>query len=176
MHFRNLLFAATLVLATKAAVYASPTPEPGGTNGVAAVQGAFQQFIFNGQLHVKALDLTAPAAGSIAFPSGQHYLVLHAIVKNGMNKPFTYYRQFDASIADADGVTIKGANTFGVRDDIDLQPRITTVDSYLPGAAWKVQIPFLVPNDFTPAKILLMIPGEKKAFRINVRATDIKTT
>jgi hypothetical protein len=175
MHYRILLLAAAMVFSPVAAIAAAPTPEPGGANGVNAVQGNFQQFLFNGQLRVKALDLTAPTAGSIAFPSGQHYLVLHAIVKNGMNKSFTYYPQFDASIVDADGITIKGANSFGIRDDIDLQPRITTVNSYLPGAAWKVQIPFLVPNDFVPAKIVLMIPGEKKAFRINVRAGDVKT-
>jgi hypothetical protein len=175
MHFRVFLLAAAIVFSLVSPIAAAPTPEPGGANGINAVQGNFRQFLFNGQLRLKALDLTAPAAGSIAFPSGQHYVVLHAIVKNGMNKSFTYYPQFDASIADGDGITFKGANTFGVRDDIDLQPRITTVNSYLPGAAWKVQIPFLVPNDFVPAKIVLMIPGEKKAFRINVRPGDVKT-
>ena len=96
-------------------------------------------------------------------------------MKNGTNKPFTYYPQFDASIVDADGITIKGANSFGVRADIDLQPAVTSVNSYLPGAAWKVQIPFLVPNNFIPAKIVLVIPNEKKAFRINVRPGDVKT-
>jgi hypothetical protein len=170
------LLAAALVFALVAPGAAKPTPEPGGANGVAAVDGSFQQFIFNGQLRVKALDLTAPAQGSLSFPSGQHYVVLHAIVKNGTNKSFTYYPQFDASIADADGVTIKGANSFGLRDDIDLQPRVTRVDTYLPGAAWKVQIPFLVPNDFKPAKIVLVIPGQKKAFRIDVRPSDVKTS
>ena len=97
-------------------------------------------------------------------------------MKNGTNKPFSYYPQFDATIADVDGITIKGANSFGVRDDIDLQPAVTSVNSYLPGAAWKVQIPFLFPNDFVPTKIVLTMPNQKKAFRINVRPSDVKTS
>lgn len=155
---------------------AAPTPEPGGADAIAAVSGGFNTFVFNGLLRIKATELVAPAAGSLAVPAGQHYLVLHAIVKNGSTKSYTNYPPLDATIVDADGVTIQTSKSFGIRDDIDFMPRVTSVETYLPGAAWRTQIPFLVPNDFVPVKIVLSVPGDKhKAFRITVKPTDIKT-
>jgi hypothetical protein len=169
-------FLAFVPIALSAAHAAStPTPVPGGAMQASGVQGGFGSWLFNGVLRVKPVSLTvAKPGGTLFFDAGKRWLVFRAIAKNGMNQPYTGY-QFKATIVDADGISYSNGTITGVRPDVDLVPGLS-VENIPPGAGWKVQIPFEVPEDFIPAKIILADPydAHRKVFRIVVRKKDLK--
>lgn len=168
-----LLLVAALFSAA-AVVRGAPTPEPGGADQIAAVSGSFHKWLFNGQLRLRADSFKLPQAGdNIAADPQNHYLVLHATVANGTKTPYSAFA-LEASLADADGVTVQNQKTWGVAPDLDLTPGVGGVSNVPPGAAWKVQIPFKVPNDFVPVKLLLVPPDHSlKAFRISISKADL---
>lgn len=168
-----LLLLAGLFSST-AVVWGASTPEPGGANQIAAVSGSFHHWLFNGQLRLRADSFRLPQAGDNIAPDSQnHYLVLHATVANGTKKPYSGFA-LEASLADMDGVTVQNQKTWGVAPDLDLTPGVGGVSNVPPGAAWKVQIPFKVPNDFVPVKLLVVTPDHHfKAFRISISNADL---
>ncbi|MDQ6779589.1 MAG: DUF3426 domain-containing protein [Candidatus Eremiobacteraeota bacterium] len=168
-----LLFLAVLC-STTAVVRGAPTPEPGGADQIAAVSGNFHKWVFNGQLRLRADDFKLPKAGDNIAPDPQnHYLVLHATMANGSKAPYSAFA-LEASLADADGVTVQNQKTWGVAPDLDLTPGVGGVSNVPPGAAWKLQIPFKVPNDFVPVKLLVVTPDHRfKAFRISISKADL---
>lgn len=147
------------------AAFAAPTPVPGGANETGGVSGDMSQALFNGTLRIRGMslkeaqpgehyaNLTAPAAG-------QRAIILRMIVSNGTHRENHGY--FDATLADADGITITG----NVLDEgWTLQP----------GAAARVAIGFIVPNDFVPSRAVLIQAAQSKprAFRIEIRRADL---
>ena len=155
---------ALVALTLPALSAASPTPVPGGANQVAGVEGRFGSTLFNGELRVKALSLTkATAADNLPSIAGKQWLIFRALVSNGTKS--TYGGYFNASIVDADGVTVSAVGG-------NMNPYPAT--NILPGAAWRQQISFNVPSDFVPTKIVLVPSNSKyKAFLIQVGKNDL---
>ncbi len=143
---------------------AAPTPVPGGANQTNGVSGSMSQVLFNGKLRIRGMSLKEATAGEhyahLSPPTdGQRSIILRLVVSNGTHHATHGY--FDASLADADGVTITGSI---LDDGWDLQP----------GAAARVAIGFNVPKDFVPTRIVLIAAAEPhpRAFRIAIGAGD----
>jgi len=141
---------------------AAPTPVPGGANQTAGVTGALSQTLFNGTLRIKSMSLKDAVAADHINPNapGERALVFRAIVSNGIKHEDHGY--FDASLADANGITIAG------------RP-LDSGWSLEPGAAAHVVNGFSVPHDFVPVRLVLIESAHPKsrAFRITIRPTDL---
>ena len=142
-----------------------PTPVPGGANATAGVSGTLAQTLFNGTLRLRAMSLkdAAPADNVHPNAAGERALVFHAIVSNGTHHENHGY--FDATLADADGITITGRP---LDDGWSLEQ----------GAAARTATGFSVPATFTPTKLVLREAAapHERAFRITIRANDLPTT
>jgi hypothetical protein len=153
----------TLVLGGYAGTaLAAPTPVPGGANQIRGVEGTFAQTLFNGTLRLKSMSLGDPKPGDSMRPNaaGDRALVFRAIVSNGTHHENHGY--FDATLADADGITVSGRpldSGWGLE----------------PGTAARTSIGFSVPANFVPVKLVLIQAAAPKAraFRITVRPADI---
>jgi len=160
------VFAVALASTTVAAFAAGTTATavPGGANELSGVSGSFSQVLFNGQLRLRGMALRSPSAADKAQPKfGLGNLVFVATVSNGEQR--RNYGYFDATLSDANGITIAG----GLLDDgWDLEP----------GAAAHTSYVFKVPNDFVPAKLVLVQPNRAhaKAFRLTIRSSDLPPT
>ena len=168
MTMRSVLIPVLLALAlggNAALALARPAPIAGGANQTSGVTGNMSQVLFNGELRIRGVSLRQA-------PPGEHYatltppgaaeraIILRMIVSNGTHHSNHGY--FNATFADADGITITGS----VLDDgWDLQP----------GAAARVAIGFIVPNDFVPTRIVLIQAAKShpRAFRIAIRPGDL---
>ena len=168
MHARRLsLVAAALCFTVSSAFGAPPTPVPGGANQAVAVVGTLRDTLFNGQARVRKMSLGKPdnsPSESYQDSADTKWIVFRAVMSNGTNKPLEM-NQFSASIVDADGIAV-AAQPDKVRP-------IGMVTNIPPGGAWKESILFAVPNDFKPAKIVLVSANPKyKSFRINLAPSD----
>ncbi len=141
---------------------AAPTPVPGGANQIGGVQGTFSRTLFSGTLRLKSMSLGDPRAGDSMRPNAaaDRALVFRAIVSNGTHHENHGY--FDATLADADGITVSGR-------PLDIGWGLE------PGAAARTSIGFSVPANFVPVKLVLIQAAAPKAraFRIAVRPTDV---
>jgi hypothetical protein len=141
---------------------AIPTPVPGGANQQAGVSGTFSDVLFNGRLRLRAMSLkdAVPADDEHPNKPGERAVVFHAIVSNGMHHEVHGY--FNATLADADGVTVTGRP---LDDGWSLEQ----------GAAARTATGFSIPADFVPIKLVLIeaaVPNGK-AFRITIRSKDL---
>jgi hypothetical protein len=153
----------TLVLGADAAsALAKPTPVPGGANQLAGVSGTLSQTLFNGTLRLHGMTLKDAGPGDNIRPNapGERALVFRAVVNNGTHHEDHGY--FDATLADADGITVAGRPLDGGW-------------SLEPGAGARVVNGFSVPAGFVPAKLLLAESAHPKsrAFRITLRPSDL---
>ncbi len=141
---------------------AAPTPVPGGANQTAGVSGSLSQTLFNGTLRIKSMSLKDAVPADHINPNapGERALVFRAIVSNGIKHEDHGY--FDASLADANGITIAG------------RP-LDSGWSLEPGAAAHVVNGFSVPRDFVPVRLVLIESAHPKAraFRIAIHANEI---
>ncbi|GAC1441611.1 MAG: hypothetical protein NVS2B8_04430 [Vulcanimicrobiaceae bacterium] len=150
-----------LSLAIVAAPVRAATPPavlPGGANQTAGVSGSLGQTLFNGKLRLRGLKFAAAAPSDHAGPL--ETLVLHGIVSNGTSRSTHGY--FNASLADADGITVTGRV---VDDGWDLQP----------GAAARMTYGFALPPNFTPTKLVLIEAAgvANRAFRFTLKPADV---
>jgi hypothetical protein len=134
---------------------AAATPEPGGANQVAGIEGNLSSTLFNGQLRLRKMSLRAAAP---ADNLTSDFVVFEALVSNGTSKQVAGY--FNSSIVDADGVSVAG-HSAGLWN---LQQ----------AGSYKLKIDFHLPPNFVPVKIVLIPTDPKftKAFRINLKAGD----
>ncbi len=149
------------VLGDAAIATAKPPPVPGGANQINGVQGTLAEVLFNGTLRLRSMSLTDPRPGEpMRSPAGERPLVFRAIVSNGTHR--ANHGFFNASLADANGITIEGRP---LDDGWELQP----------GTAGRTIIGFSIPADFVPVKLVLIQAAvtNPKAFRITVRPSDI---
>ena len=141
---------------------AAPTPVPGGANQTAGVSGALSQTLFNGTLRVRSMSLKDAGPADHIRPNapGERALVFHTIVSNGTKHEDHGY--FDASLADAQGITIAGRP---LDDGWSLEP----------GAAARAVTGFSVPADFVPVRLVLIESARPKsrAFRIAISPADL---
>jgi hypothetical protein len=167
MSTRTLALFTILALSAATPAGAKPTPEPGGAKQVTAVAGTLHATLFNGQARVRKMSLGKPNGSpdeSYTDSSDGKWIVFRAVMSNGTPKPLEM-NQFTASIVDADGIAV-AAQPDKVRP-------MGMVSNIPPGGAWKETILFLVPNDFKPAKIVLVSANPKyKAFRITIAPGD----
>jgi hypothetical protein len=162
-HAKLLAMLLALLLGGDAAMaLAAPTPVPGGANQIGGVQGTFSQTLFNGTLRLKSMSLGDPKPGDSMRPNaaGDRALVFRAVVSNGTHHENHGY--FDATLADADGITVSGRpldSGWGLE----------------PGTAARTSIGFSVPANFVPVKLVLIQAAAPKAraFRLTVRPTDV---
>jgi len=152
----------TLALGADAAIASpKPTPVPGGANQTAGVNGTMSQVLFNGTLRLRKMSLTDAAPGDTVRPGpGQRALVFHAIISNGTHRYNHGY--FDASLADADGITVAGRP---LDDGWDLQPAAAAHTTY----------GFAIPSGFVPTRLVLIQVATQhaRAFRIAIRPSDL---
>ncbi len=144
---------------------AKTTVVPGGANQTAGVSGTLSQVLFNGKLRLRGMTFKeAGATDKLVQPAqgGERVFVFRAVVSNGTKREDHSY--FNASLGDADGITIAGKL---MDDGWSLEP----------GAAARTGIEFYVPSAFKPTKIVLIeaAASNAKAFRINLRASDLPT-
>jgi hypothetical protein len=141
---------------------AAPTPVPGGANQTSGVSGSMSQTLFNGTLRIKGMSLKDAGPADHINPNapGERALVFRSIVSNGTKHEHHGY--FDASLADANGITIAG------------RP-LDSGWSLEPGAAAHAVNGFSVPHDFVPVRLVLIESAHPKAraFRIAVRPSDL---
>lgn len=141
---------------------AAPTPVPGGANQTSGVSGSLSQTLFNGTLRIKSMSLKDAVPADHINPNapGERALVFRTIVSNGTKHEDHGY--FDASLADANGITIAG------------RP-LDSGWSLEPGAAAHAVNGFSVPHDFVPVRLVLIESAHPKAraFRIAIRPTDL---
>ena len=141
---------------------AAPKPIPGGANQTAGVSGSLSQTLFNGTLRIKGMSLKDAGPADHINPNapGERALVFRAIVSNGTKHENHGY--FDASLADANGITIAG------------RP-LDSGWSLEPGAAARAVTGFSVPHDFVPVRLVLRESARPKdrAFRITIKPTDL---
>jgi hypothetical protein len=158
----TLLFALAL---SAAAASASPTPVPGGANQADAVAATFGRAAFNGEVRLTPRQLRdATAADSYTATAGSKWIIFTATAANGTSKALDM-QQFVASVVDANGESVAAQP--------DKLLPVGGVYGIAPGAGWREQVAFLVPSDFTPAKIVLLPYDKKhKAFRIAVGPND----
>ena len=144
------------------AAMAKATPPPGGANQINGVQGTLSQTLFNGTLRLKSMSLGDPKATDSMHPNAatDRALVFRAIVSNGTHHENHGY--FDATLADADGITVTGRP---LDDGWSLQP----------GTAARTSIGFSVPAGFVPVRIVLIQAAAPKAraFRVTLRPGDV---
>jgi len=159
------LFAMLLALVVggdAAIALAAPTPVPGGANQIGGVEGTFSQTLFNGTLRLKSMSLGDPRTGDSIRPqaAGDRALVFRAVVSNGTQHENHGY--FDATLADADGITVSGRP---LDDGWGLAP----------GTAARTSIGFSVPANFVPVKLVLIQAATPKvrAFRVTLRPNDV---
>jgi len=154
-----LLFGATTFGTTAAP---KPTPEPGGANQQAGVSGPLSSVLFNGVLRLKGMKLRDPLGKDNMHPNAPstHAIVFTAIVSNGTKHATHGF--FNASLADADGITTAGR---ALDEGWDLQP----------GAAARIAIGFSLPDNFVPTKLILIEAARSnaKAFRILLTPADV---
>lgn len=162
------LLLALMLGGTATPALAVPTPVPGGANQTSGVSGNMSQVLFNGKLRIREMSLREAVLGEhyahMSPPSdAQRAIILRLIVSNGTHHENHGY--FNASLADADGITITGS----VLDD---------GWSLEPGAAARWAIGFNVPRDFVPTRIVLIQAAEPhpRAFRIAIRPGDFPAT
>lgn len=142
-----------------------PTPVPGGANATAGVSGTLAQTLFNGTLRLRAMSLkdATPADNVRPAGAGQRTIVFHAIVSNGTHRENHGF--FEATLADADGITISGRP---LDDGWSLEQ----------GAAARTATGFSVPSTFLPTKLVLREAAapHDRAFRITIRTIDLPMT
>jgi len=144
---------------------ADPTPIPGGSNQAIGVTGTIGSTLFNGEVRLKPTELrdATPADGMVT-SSDKKWLVFTATASNGMHRTLNMV-QFIASISDADGNTLQAQG--------DKVHPTGGIFGTPPGGAWKEQVFFDVPAQFTPAKIVLApYDGKHPVFRITIRPQD----
>jgi hypothetical protein len=152
-----MLSAATAVVgAATPAFAATPTPEPGGANQLAGVEGGLSSTLFNGQLRLSKMAVRAPVP---ADNLTNDFLLFECVVSNGTSQPVAGY--FHSSIADADGVTVDGHS-----------PGLWNLQQ---AQAYRLKIDFHLPANFVPVKIVLVPtdPKYKKVFRVDLKASDL---
>jgi hypothetical protein len=156
------LLLALLLAGGAATAVAKPTPVPGGANQLSGVSGALSQTLFNGTLRLHGMSLKDAGPADNVHPNapGERALVFRAVVNNGTHHEDHGY--FDATLADADGVTVTGRPLDGGW-------------SLEPGAAARVVNGFSVPAGFKPTKLLLAESAHPKerAFRITIKPGDL---
>jgi hypothetical protein len=146
---------------------ATPTPEPGGAQQVAGVEGTLKSTLFNGQVRVRKMILGKPSGTpdeSYTDTPQTTWLAFRSLMSNGTPHVLDM-QQFGASLVDADGVVV-AAQPDKVRP-------IGSVTGIPPGGAWHENIFFDVPAGFVPVKIVLVPAAAGKAFRIDLAATDL---
>ncbi len=150
------------LLGGDAVLAAPPTPVPGGANQTSGVSGTFSNVLFNGTLRLRKMTLgdATPEDKMHGNAATDRPLVFRAIVSNGTKHENHGY--FDASLSDADGITIAGRP---LDDGWSLEP----------GAAARTTLGFSVPANFVPVKLVLIQAAapNKKAFRITIRPSDL---
>lgn len=141
-----------------------PSPVPGGADATTGVSGTLAQTLFNGTLRLRAMSLkdAAPADNVHPAAAGERAIVFHAIVSNGTHHENHGY--FDATLSDADGITITGRP---LDDGWSLEQ----------GAAARTATGFSIPSTFTPTKLVLREAAapHDRAFRITIRTIDLST-
>ncbi len=141
---------------------AAPTPVPGGANQINGVSGTMSQTLFNGVLRIRGMSLKDPIPADNMRPNaaGDRALVFHVIVSNGTHHENHGY--FDATLADADGITVTG------------RP-LDSGWSLQPGSAARAVTGFSVPAGFVPVRLILHQAAAPKAraFRIAIRPSDL---
>lgn len=139
-----------------------PTLVAGGANATAGVSGTLGQTLFNGTLRLRAMSLKDAVPSDNVHPNaaGERALVFHAIVSNGTHHENHGY--FDATLADADGITVTGRP---LDDGWGLEQ----------GAAARTSTGFSVPATFVPTKLVLRAAAapHQRAFRITIRTIDL---
>jgi hypothetical protein len=163
MGYRIFTFALALLalsIAGAPAVFAAPTPIPGGANQIKGVTGTLSQTIFNGKLRFRKFVLRKSTPAEATPDAGGSALTLTYLVLDGMNRKA--YGNVSGSMVDADGVVI-GSHTVGVYG------AYYTMD---PGAAARGILYWVLPPDFVPVKILIT-PGDGPALRINLKPSDL---
>jgi hypothetical protein len=166
MGYRIFTFAAALIalsIAGTSAVYAAPTPMPGGANQIKGVTGTLSSTIFNGKLRFRQFVLRKSTAAEATPDAGGSALTLTYLVSDGMSRKA--YGNVSASLVDADGVVL-GSHTVGVYG------AYYTMD---PGASARGILYWYLPAGFVPVKIL-MVPGDGPALRINLKPSDLPAT
>ncbi len=167
MKIRNVAKVFTMLLAfllggNALLANAAPTPVPGGANQTTGVSGSMSQTLFNGTLRIKAMSLKDAQPDDHIRPNAptERALVFRTIVSNGTKHENHGY--FDASLADADGITIAGRPLDGGW-------------SLEPGAATHAIMGFSVPSTFVPVRLVLIQAAKSKpvAFRVAVRPSDV---
>jgi hypothetical protein len=141
---------------------AAPTPVPGGANQTTGVSGSMSQTLFNGTLRIRGMSLKDAQPDDHIRPNAptERALVFRAIVSNGTKRENHGY--FDASLADANGITVAGRPLDG---GWGLEP----------GAAARAVMGFSIPSDFVPVRLVLVQAAKSKpiAFRIAIRPGDL---
>lgn len=140
---------------------AAPTPVPGGAYQTNGVSGTLSETLFNGTLRLKSMSLKEAGPSDNIHPNAgdDKAYVLHGIISNGTNHENHGY--FDATLVDADGVTIAG------------RP-LDSGWSVEPGAAARFVNGFSVPPGFKPVRLVLIESATTKgAFRIALKPGDL---
>jgi hypothetical protein len=158
-------------------VAVKPTNKPGGTYQANAVSGGFNVWLTDGVVAIRVTSFAAPPAksyGIYSIGADKHYMIVKATLRN-VGKTTASETWYTPSLADASGVTIGPENVPNISTTADI-PEIVSLNgtayNIKPQGTWKLQIPFAVPNDFTPAKLVLLpyAKGAWKAFRITLPA------
>ena len=151
-------FIAFAVTASATLATAAPTPVPGGANQVAGVDGRLSGVAFNGRLRLRKMSFAASVPADHA--GNLEKLVFHTIVSNGLHA--STHGFFNATLADADGITVTGR---ALDDGWDL----------VPGGATRTSYGFALPEGFVPKRLVLMEAAAPKsrAFRISIKPSDL---
>jgi hypothetical protein len=154
------LVAALVPAGNTAAFGATPSPVPGGANQIGGVSGTMTQVLFNGKLRLRGMKFReAVEADREPALAGGRAIVFAAVVSNGTQRATHGY--FNATLADADGVTVNGRP---LDSGWDLEP----------GTAMRTAYGFQIPADFKPVRVVLIEATDpKSAFRITFRPTDL---
>jgi len=147
--------------AMRAIAAPKPTPVPGGAYQTSGVSGSMSQTLFNGTLRLKGMSLKEAGPSDNIHPNAgdERALVFRGIISNGTKRENHGY--FDATLADADGITVKG------------RP-LDSGWSVEPGAAARFVNGFSVPPGFVPVRLVLIESATTKgAFRIALKPGDL---
>jgi hypothetical protein len=160
MNYLAVPFAIGLLMISPQVGGAARLQPAGGANQADAVEGAFNQTLFNGEVRLRASSLRAATDAErddVSPADGQKVLVLTCTMSNGTHS--TFNGVFDYALADAAGVVVDAP----------------------PGGAWRENVSFIVPESFAAVKLVITQPVKTnntdvaRAFRLKLDPANVRS-